>query len=79
VGTHPRFVEMIRQLVLERLQGAPVLSVGPLPAPATICAPGCCPRPERPAPRGPAAPADAVPGRPDSGGPGAGGPGGAAR
>jgi ferrochelatase len=79
VGTHPRFVEMIRQLVLERLQGAPVLSVGPLPAPATICAPGCCPRPERPAPRGPAAPADAVPGRPYSGGPGAGGPGGAAR
>jgi ferrochelatase len=54
VGTHPRFVEMIRQLVLERLNGAPVLSVGPLPAPAAACAPGCCPRPERPTPRGPA-------------------------
>jgi ferrochelatase len=55
VGTHPRFVEMIRSLVLERLRGAPVLSVGPLPAPLTRCAPGCCPRPERPAARPPGA------------------------
>jgi len=50
-GTHPRFVETIRQLVLERLRGLPMLSVGPLPAPAASCAPGCCPKPERPAPR----------------------------
>ena len=63
VGTHPRFVEMIRQLVLERLQGAPALSVGPLPAPAMPCAPGCCPRPERPPARSPAA-GGAGPGRP---------------
>jgi ferrochelatase len=48
VGTHPRFVQMIRELVMERLRGLPVLSVGPLPACPDVCAPGCCPRPERP-------------------------------
>jgi ferrochelatase len=84
VGTHPRFVEMIRQLVLERLQGMPLLSVGPLPAPANVCAPGCCPRPERPAPRGPGAtggppPGGAVSGRPAPGGTISGGQSGAAR
>ena len=49
VGTHPRFVEMIRLLVLERLRGAPLLGVGSLPAPPAVCAATCCPRPERPA------------------------------
>jgi protoporphyrin/coproporphyrin ferrochelatase len=49
VGTHPRFVEMIRSLVLERLRGASLLSVGPLPPLAAPCAANCCPRPERPA------------------------------
>jgi protoporphyrin/coproporphyrin ferrochelatase len=49
VGTHPRFVEMVRLLVLERLQGAPLLRVGNLPAPPAVCAASCCPRPERPA------------------------------
>jgi ferrochelatase len=48
VGTHPRLVEMIRELVLERFQSAPVRSVGPLPAWPAMCAPGCCPRPARP-------------------------------
>jgi ferrochelatase len=49
VGTHPRFVKMIRELMLERTQGLPVQSVGPLPACPQVCAPGCCPLPERPA------------------------------
>jgi ferrochelatase len=49
VGTHPRFVQMIRELVLERMRGLPVQSIGPLPACPHVCAPSCCPRPERPA------------------------------
>ena len=48
VGTHPRFVQMIRELVLERLRGLPVQSVGPLPPCPHVCAADCCPRPERP-------------------------------
>jgi ferrochelatase len=51
VGTHPRFVETIRELVLERVRGAPARSVGPLPPCPQVCAPGCCPPPERPARR----------------------------
>jgi ferrochelatase len=47
-GTHPRFVETIRELVSERLHGLPMLSVGPLPPSPASCAPGCCARPERP-------------------------------
>jgi ferrochelatase len=54
VGTHPRFVEMVRALVLERLRGAPLLAVGPLAAAPAVCAAGCCPRPERPAAKPPA-------------------------
>jgi ferrochelatase len=53
VGTHPRFVEMIRSLVLERLRGAPLLGVGPLAPPPTVCSGSCCPRPERPAAKPP--------------------------
>lgn len=49
VGVHPRFVQGIRELVLERTAGAPVLSVGPLPARPFTCAPDCCPAPVRPA------------------------------
>jgi ferrochelatase len=49
VGTHPRFVETIRELVLERVLGTPARSVGPLPPSPQVCAPGCCPAPERPA------------------------------
>lgn len=49
VGTHPAFVRMIVDLVLERMQGSAPESVGPLPPCPNVCAPGCCPRPERPA------------------------------
>jgi ferrochelatase len=59
VGTHPRFVQMIRELVLERMRGLPVLSVGPLPPCPHVCDPGCCPRPERPA-GAPTAPGNAA-------------------
>jgi ferrochelatase len=48
VGAHPRFVQMIRELVLERMRDLPVQSVGPLPACPHVCASSCCPRPERP-------------------------------
>ncbi|OQY67769.1 MAG: ferrochelatase [Polyangiaceae bacterium UTPRO1] len=47
VGTHPRFVACIRELVRERLEGAPALSVGPLPPSPDVCAPDCCPAPGR--------------------------------
>jgi len=44
VGTHPRFVRMVRELVEERLSGAPVRPYlgarGPAP---DVCPPGCCP------------------------------------
>jgi len=76
VGTHPAFVQTIADLVLERLRGLPARSIGPLPACPHVCAPGCCPRPERPAapPRGGAlggpstaggSPAGSSSGRPD--------------
>jgi ferrochelatase len=48
VGTHPRFIDTILDLVLERTAGAPPQSVGPLPARPSVCAPGCCPAPARP-------------------------------
>jgi ferrochelatase len=47
VGTHPRFVDTIVELVMERVLGAEPRSVGPLPAWPRECAPSCCPRPER--------------------------------
>ena len=44
VGTHPRFISMIRELIVERIQFGPDWSV---------CAADCCPAPTRPtAPRG---------------------------
>jgi len=53
VGTHPRFVEMIRCLVLERSRGVTPLGVGPAPPPPVVCSAHCCPRPERPAAKPP--------------------------
>ncbi|HWO10405.1 MAG TPA: ferrochelatase [Polyangiaceae bacterium] len=49
VSAHPRFVQTVAELVLERVRGLPVQSTGPLPPCPHVCAPGCCPRPERPA------------------------------
>jgi ferrochelatase len=41
-GTHPAFVAMIRELVLERTAGAPRRALGRLPAAHDDCPPDCC-------------------------------------
>jgi protoporphyrin/coproporphyrin ferrochelatase len=49
VGVHPRFIGMIRELILERLdpmkERLAVGSLGPRP---DVCAENCCPAPQRP-------------------------------
>jgi ferrochelatase len=54
VGNHPRFVAMIRELVLERLdekrERRYLGALGPRP---DVCAEDCCPRPQRPGVRKP--------------------------
>jgi ferrochelatase len=47
VGTDPRFVTMVRQLVDERVSGAPKLALGPLGPSHDTCPPDCCPAPRR--------------------------------
>lgn len=53
VGTHPRFVAMLCELIRERVEGTPerraVGKFGPAP---DVCPPGCCPAPARPARQG---------------------------
>ncbi len=60
-GTHPRFLQMIRELVEEYTHGAPAQVVGNLPPRPPVCPLDCCPAPQRPA--GPPAgrPADTRP------------------
>jgi ferrochelatase len=49
VGTHPRFVGMIRELVAERLSESPVrLALGARGAAPDVCPPSCCREPTRP-------------------------------
>jgi ferrochelatase len=49
VGVHPRFVRMIRELVLERLaDGAPRLCLGSRGPAPDVCPDDCCPPPARP-------------------------------
>lgn len=43
-STHPGYVEMVRELVAERLDGPARATLGPSPALPDACAPGCCPR-----------------------------------
>ncbi len=50
VGTHPRFVSMIRELIEERLAGAERLCLGPFGPSHDVCPEDCCPAPVR-APR----------------------------
>ncbi len=52
VGTHPAFVSMIRELILEQTQGAPARFVGAPPDP-DACGAQCCAAPQRPAARPP--------------------------
>ena len=44
VGVHPKFVSMIRDLVLERTQGAPRLALGNCGPSQDVCPADCCPR-----------------------------------
>jgi ferrochelatase len=48
VGTHPKFVSMIRELILERTEGAERRAVGSLGPRHDVCAEDCCPAPPRP-------------------------------
>jgi len=51
-GLHPKFVNMVRELILERMEAKPIRrtlgTAGPRP---DVCPDDCCPRPERPAAR----------------------------
>jgi len=45
VGVHPRFIAMIRELILERTAAAPRLALGAEGPAPDECAPACCPPP----------------------------------
>ncbi|GIW88342.1 MAG: ferrochelatase [Isosphaeraceae bacterium] len=50
VGTHPRFVAMLGELIAERMAGSAVRrAIGQYPANHDVCPVGCCPAPGRPA------------------------------
>ena len=48
VGTHPRFITMIRKLIEERLSGTARECVGHFGPNHDVCPLDCCPRPQRP-------------------------------
>ncbi|MDH5491530.1 MAG: ferrochelatase, partial [Myxococcales bacterium] len=49
VGTHPRFIEMIRELVVERVEpSSRRLALGARGPSPDFCASGCCVRPGKP-------------------------------
>ena len=51
VGTHPRFIRTIRELICERLdQSQPRRALGVLGPRPDVCAFDCCPMPKRPTP-----------------------------
>jgi ferrochelatase len=54
VGTHPRFVAMVRELVRERTEGAPRLAMGVRGPWPDDCRLDCCPPPRPPGSRSPA-------------------------
>jgi protoporphyrin/coproporphyrin ferrochelatase len=50
VGTHPRFITMIRELIGERInENRPRLAVGDMPPRPHVCPADCCPLAKRPA------------------------------
>ncbi|MGC2198300.1 MAG: ferrochelatase [Terriglobales bacterium] len=50
VGTHPEFVRMIRELIVERTQASPLrIALGTMGASHDVCPENCCPAPQRPA------------------------------
>jgi ferrochelatase len=48
VGVHPKFVAMIRELILERTEGVERRALGSLGPRQDVCAEDCCPAPQRP-------------------------------
>jgi ferrochelatase len=49
VGVHPKFITMIRELIVERVSGAAERpALGTLGAEPDVCGADCCPRPQRP-------------------------------
>ncbi len=51
VGVHPKFIAMIRELILERMNpDSERRSLGTLGPRADVCLENCCPAPQRPAP-----------------------------
>ncbi len=50
VGTDPRFVAMVRDLVLERVGTAPAAALSALGPSHDVCPAGCCPNPRGPRP-----------------------------
>jgi len=49
VGVHPKFIGMIRELILEKMEGAKRHALGTLGPREDACAEDCCPAPQRPA------------------------------
>ena len=47
VGVHPRFIAMIRELILERTECAERQAIGSLGPRQDLCAEDCCPAPQR--------------------------------
>jgi protoporphyrin/coproporphyrin ferrochelatase len=48
VGVHPKFIAMIRELILERTMGTERRALGSLGPRQDICEENCCPAPQRP-------------------------------
>jgi ferrochelatase len=48
VGIHPKFIAMIRELILERTDNAARRALGSLGPRHDVCAEDCCPAPQRP-------------------------------
>jgi len=48
VGVHPRFIAMIRELILERTDGSERRALGSMGPRQDVCAEDCCPAPPRP-------------------------------
>ena len=48
VGTHPRFITMVRKLIEERLNGTAPEAVGQYGPSHDVCPLDCCPKPQRP-------------------------------
>ncbi len=56
VGAHPTFVDMLRELILERIEpGRERRALGDLGPRSDVCAEDCCPAPQRPSAKSPSA------------------------